>query len=70
MGKVQERIIQLAQGLPEELQNEVLDYLEFLYMKANEKSDTEYIAGVPGMVEKIHQAAKTPLEECDTELDW
>ena len=70
MGKVQERINLLTQRLPEQYQHEVLDYIEFLYTKVDWKNDTEYLSSIPGMTEKIIDAANTPLEKCDTELDW
>jgi hypothetical protein len=70
MGKIQERIVQLTHALPEKYQEEVLDFIEYIYTKAAWKSDTEYLSSVPGMKEKIIEASKTPLRECDTKLDW
>ena len=32
--------------------------------------ETLYLVSVPGMRESILAGMKTPLEECDKELDW
>ena len=32
--------------------------------------DTLYLSSIPGMSESIIEGMKTPLDECDEELDW
>jgi antitoxin YefM len=32
--------------------------------------ETLYLLSVPGMRESIRDGLKTPLDECDAELDW
>ncbi|HEX7180392.1 MAG TPA: type II toxin-antitoxin system Phd/YefM family antitoxin [Thermoanaerobaculia bacterium] len=32
--------------------------------------ETLYLLSVPGMRESVLAGMKTPVEECDTELDW
>jgi prevent-host-death family protein len=32
--------------------------------------ETLYITSIPGMRESIREGLKTPVEECDEELDW
>lgn len=32
--------------------------------------ETLYLLSVPGMRESIREGMKTPVEECDEELDW
>ncbi len=32
--------------------------------------ETLYLAGVPKMRESIVEGLKTPVDECDTELEW
>ena len=32
--------------------------------------ETLYLQGVPGMRESIIEGMKTPVDECDEELDW
>lgn len=32
--------------------------------------ETLYLTSVPGMRESIHDGMKTPIEECDEELEW
>jgi prevent-host-death family protein len=32
--------------------------------------ETLYLLSVPGMRESIRDGMKTPMEECDEELDW
>lgn len=32
--------------------------------------ETMYLTSVPGMRESIQEGMKTPLTECDEELDW
>ena len=39
-----------------------------LFMKA--KEETDYLESIPGMKESIQEGLNTPIEECDTELDW
>ena len=33
-------------------------------------NETLYLVSVPGMRESIIEGMKTPLEECDKEIDW
>jgi len=33
-------------------------------------SETLYLVSIPGMRESIMQGLKTPVDECNTELDW
>ena len=33
-------------------------------------SETLYLLSIPGMRESIREGLKTPVEECDTELNW
>ena len=32
--------------------------------------ETLYLTSIPGMRESIQQGLKTPVEECDEDLDW
>jgi prevent-host-death family protein len=32
--------------------------------------ETLYLTSIPGMRESIREGLKTPVEECDEELDW
>ena len=32
--------------------------------------ETLYLLSIPGMRESIKEGMNTPIEECDTELDW
>lgn len=32
--------------------------------------ETLYLSSIPGMRESIRQGLKTPVEECEEELDW
>ena len=32
--------------------------------------ETLYLTSIPGMRESIQKGLKTPIEECDEELDW
>lgn len=32
--------------------------------------ETLYLSSIPGMRESIRQGLKTPIEECEEELDW
>jgi len=32
--------------------------------------ETLYLCGIPGMRESIQEGLSTPVEECDTELEW
>jgi PHD/YefM family antitoxin component YafN of YafNO toxin-antitoxin module len=32
--------------------------------------ETLYLVSVPGMRQSIHEGLKTPVEECDEELEW
>ena len=32
--------------------------------------ETLHLTSVPGMRESIQEGLKTPIEECDTELEW
>lgn len=32
--------------------------------------ETLYLASLPGMRKSIRESLKTPVEECDEELDW
>jgi len=32
--------------------------------------ETLYLLSIPGMRESILEGMNTPIEECDTELDW
>ncbi len=32
--------------------------------------ETLYLTGIPGMRESVQKGLKTPVEECDTGLDW
>jgi PHD/YefM family antitoxin component YafN of YafNO toxin-antitoxin module len=36
----------------------------------NAIQETLYLTSIPGMRESILEGMKTPLEECDEELDW
>lgn len=36
----------------------------------NAIQETLYLASIPGMRESILEGMRTPLEECDEELDW
>ena len=53
--KEKERIIKDLDRLPLPYQKEILDFIEFVKIKAQE-SDTEYLQSMPGMVESIKQA--------------
>jgi len=53
--KDKERIISELDRLPPTYQKEILDFIEFVKMKAR-KSDTEYLQSMPGMEESIRQA--------------
>jgi len=53
--KDKERIISELDRLPPPYQKEILDFIEFVKMKARE-SDTEYLKSMPGMEESIRQA--------------
>jgi prevent-host-death family protein len=33
-------------------------------------SETLYLLSIPGMRESIREGLQTPIEECDTELEW
>ena len=33
-------------------------------------NETLYLLSIPGMRESIRQGLETPLEDCETELDW
>lgn len=33
-------------------------------------SETLYLVSIPGMKESIKEGMKTPIEECNTELEW
>jgi antitoxin YefM len=32
--------------------------------------ETLYLTGIPGMRDSVRKGLKTPVEECDTGLDW
>lgn len=32
--------------------------------------ETLYLSAIPGMAESIKEGMRTPLEECDEEIDW
>jgi prevent-host-death family protein len=32
--------------------------------------ETLYLTSIPGMRESIQQGLKTPIEECDEDIDW
>ncbi len=32
--------------------------------------ETLYLTSIPGMRESVQEGLKTPVEECDEELDW
>lgn len=36
----------------------------------NAINETLYLLSIPGMRESIRQGLETPLEDCETELDW
>lgn len=36
----------------------------------NAMQETLYLLSIPGMRESILEGMRTPLEECDEELDW
>ncbi len=42
---------------------EVYDFISFLKAKQEKESDTEYLSGIPGMVESIKEEADRPLSE-------
>ena len=55
LSKDKERIISEVDRLRPVYQKEILDFIEFVKMKAR-KSDTEYLQTIPGMEESIRQA--------------
>ncbi len=32
--------------------------------------ETIYLSSIPGMVESIKEGINTPIEECDTKIEW
>ncbi len=36
----------------------------------NAIQETLYLLSIPGMRESIREGLKTPISECDTEMDW
>ena len=36
----------------------------------NAIQETLYLSGIPGMADSIREELNTPVEECDTELEW
>jgi hypothetical protein len=53
--KDKERIISELDRLPPPYQKEILDFIEFVKIKARE-SDTEYLQNMTGMVESMRRA--------------
>ena len=53
--KNKKRIISEVDRLPPAYQKEILDFIEFVKIKAR-KSDTKYLQTIPGMEESIRQA--------------
>ena len=69
--KEKDRILSDLDRLPLPYQKEILDFIEFIKVKAQE-SDTEYLQSIPGMVESIKQAmTEDPGESLTSEdIGW
>jgi hypothetical protein len=69
MNRLKTELIQKElETLPENFQEEVLDFIG--YLKTKIMDDTEYILSVPGMKEKILESGNTPDSECTEEPGW
>ncbi len=51
-------------------QKEVHDFVMFLKEKQKKNDDTEYLSGIPGMVESILKEGEKPLSDYSKQLDW
>ncbi len=51
-------------------QKEVYDFVKFLQEKQKRNDDTEYLSGIPGMVDSILEEGEKPVDEYSKELDW
>ena len=69
--KDKERIISELDKLPPPYQKEVLDFIEFVKIKARE-SDTEYLQSMTGIEESIRQAMEENTRDSLTleDIGW
>jgi hypothetical protein len=60
---ISSKILEQLEQLPESLQAEVLHYVEYLSSKYRETDDTAYLNSIPGYVDSIEEAIKSPRSE-------
>ena len=60
---ISSQILEQLEQLPESLQVEVLHYAEYLSSKYQKTDDTDYLNSIPGYVDSIEEAIKSPRSE-------
>lgn len=60
---ISSQILEKLEQLPEPLQTEVLHYVEYLFSRYKETSDTDYLNAIPGYVDSIEEAINSPRSE-------
>jgi len=70
MNSMQNDIIKIVEQIPYYYLIDLHEYAKYLNEKAKQTSDTQYLEGIPGMVDSIVAASKERIEDCAKELDW
>jgi len=72
MTSIQSELLAVTDGLPNSFLYPLLEYAKYMKELAEkgEKTDMEYLTGIPGMVDLIKESAKADLNDCTDKIEW
>jgi len=58
--------------LSPKLQQEVIDFIDFLYDKYQKTNDAEYLENIPGFPESLREGKNERIEDCKSlkDINW